>query len=60
VSTTLRLLSIHLLLTLLAAVLTVMALSTALTLAGSGHHRAGLGVAHQSAGRISPNHVDWR
>ncbi len=59
-STTLRLLSIHLLLTLLAAVLTVMALSTALTLTGSGHHRAGLGAAHQSAVHISPNHVDWR
>ncbi len=58
VSTTLRLLSIRVLLMLLCAALVVVALSTASAPSGSGRHAVTVGSAHQT-GKVSPTYVDW-
>ncbi len=59
VSTTLRLLSVRLLLILLAAALAAVALITAVSPAGPGRHGATLGAGHQSVGKVSQSYVDW-
>ena len=59
-STTLRLLSVRLLLVLLAAALAVVALVTAVSPAGSGRQGATLGAGYQSAGKVSRSYVEWR
>jgi len=60
VSTTVRLLSVRLLLVLLAAALAVVALTTAVSPAGSGHHGTTLRAGYQSAGKVSRSYVEWR
>jgi len=60
VSTTLRLLSVRLLLVLLGVVLAAVALITGLSPAGSGQHGATLGAGYQGVGKVSQQHVEWR
>ncbi len=56
---TLRLLSVHLLILLLCTVLAAVALTAALSPAGSAQHGAVLGAGQHSAGSVSPRNVVW-